>query len=312
MAKATRAARLRRDETAGAETVGALVLFGIFVTVIAMLNVTAVPDAGLAAEETHHARVLDVLGSLQADAEGVSIPSAVGADVGRVLPLGPERDPGQDFFSFFMASPAQAAGQLSFTADYGNVTLSHKKNGNPATLYDVGGPLVRFPLGRVLFDPHPIFRQEGVVQLEGGALVTTTPTTETIHFAPPITLSVQGGVTHLAVKVRALNGSAQDLGGTSGVRVGLSTEVATLTSAQAANAEEATLRLETDHGIAWGEWLNATSLDGGLTGAQFTTAVSMGTAPGGLDVVTWTVLGTGSQNDVRLTTGLAVHGVRFG
>ena len=312
--KANRMARLRRDEVAGAETVGALILFGLFVTVIALLNVTAVPDAGLAAEEEHHQRVLDTLGGLQAEAEAASLPTSTGATVSRALALAPERDVGSDFFSLFLAKPARAAGQVTFASEYGNVTLSHTRNAAPGALYDVGTPDAKFPLGRVTFDPHPNFRQPGLVQLENGAVVTTTPDAETLRQTPAISLSVQGGVTHLTVKVRVFNGSAQDLGGTSGVRVGLETEAATLHSPVSPNANQVVLRLETAHGRAWGAFLNETATEGGLTGAQFSTVVSMGTAPEGLDVVAWTVSGTGvgGQNDIRLTSGLAILGVRLG
>jgi hypothetical protein len=312
--KASRAARIRREDAAGAETVGALILFGLFVTVIALLNVTSVPSAGLSAEEAHHEKVLDAMGGIQAEAEAASLPTAVGATVGRALPLAPERSAGGDFFSLFLAQPAQAAGQLTFEPSYGNVTLSHTRQGNPATVYDVGAAVARFPLGRLTFDPHPVFRQPGLVRLEDGAVVTTDAASETLRHAPPVTLSVQGGVTHLTVKVRVLNGTAADVGGTAGVRVGLQTEAATLTSPVNPNANAVTLRLETAHGRAWGAFLNETAADGGLTGAQSTTTVERGAGAGGLDVVTWTVAGTagGSQNDIRLTSGLAILGVRIG
>ena len=312
--KANRMARVRADEVAGAETVGALILFGLFVTVIALLNITSVPDAGLAAEEEHHARVLDVLGGMQAEAEAASLPTTVGATVGRALPLAPERDAGSDFFSFFLAKPAQAAGQLTFEPAYGNVTLSHTRQGTPGTLHDVGTPDAQFPIGRLTFDPHPVFRQEGVVRLEDGAVVTTTSGAATLRHAPAISVGVQGGVTHVTVKARILNGSAQDVGGTAGVRVGLETEAATLVSPVNPNANEVTLRLETDHGPAWGAFLNETSAKGGLSAAQFSTTVQRGAGQHAADVVTWTVLGTasGAQNDIRLTSGLAIFGVRLG
>jgi hypothetical protein len=305
---------MRRDEVAGAETVGALILFGLFVTVIAMLNVTSVPSAGLAAEEAHHEKVLDTLGGLQSEAEAASLPTSVGATVSRALPLAPERDAGSDLFSLFLAQPAQAAGQVTFAPDYGNVTLSHTRHGNPATLHDVGTSTARFPLGKLSFDPHPVFRQHGIVQLEDGALVTTTSASETLRHAPPVSLSVQGGVTHLTVKVRVLNGSTADVGGTAGVRVGLETEAATLTSPVNPNANQVVLRLETSHGRAWGAFLNETASEGGLTAAQFSTTVQRGAGEGGLDVVTWTVDGTlgGTSNDIRLTSGLAILGVRIG
>lgn len=313
MKAATRqAGEAGRADLAGAETLGALILFGLFVTVIALLNVTAVPDAGLAAEEAHHARVLDALGGLQAEAEAAANPASLGATLSRSVPLGPERDAGQDFFSFFLAEPSRSAGQLSFTHDYGNVTLSHTRQGVPGTVYDVGSPHARFPLGRLTFDPHPHFRPEGVLQWEGGALVATSPEGATLRHAPPVSVAVQGDTTHVSVKVRVLNGTAAELGGTSSVRVGLATEAATLVSPRADNADQVTLRLETAHGEAWGAWLNATSATAGLAAGEYSTLVQRGAAPGGLDVVTWTVLGTGTGNDVRLTSGLAVQGVRLG
>ena len=306
--KANRALRERPDE-AGAETIGAIILFGIFVAVIAVMNVTAVPAAGLAAEETHYARVLESLGGLQAEAEAAGLPGNVGATVGRALSLGPEQDPGQDFMSFFLATPARATGQLSFTPNYGAMTLSHTRAAPAGTVYDIGSASAGFPMGRITFDPHPVFRQEGSVQLENGGLVVAHGAAETLRFTPPVTVSVAGGTTHVTVKARALNGTDFDVGGTAAVRVALQTEAATLNAPVANNADQVVLKLETAHGRAWGAFLNETSTRGGLSGAQFTTDVSMGTGSGGLDVVTWTVMGTGSGNDVRLSSGIAVYGV---
>lgn len=307
--KANRAFRERPDE-AGAETIGAIILFGIFVGVIAMMNLTAVPAAGLAAEESHYQKVLEALGGLQAEAEAAGLPGNVGATVGRAVPLGPEQDPGQDFMSFFLATPARATGQLDFTPHYGSLTLSHTRAAPPGPVYDIGNAAAGFPLGRITFNPHPIFRQEGIVQLENGGLVVTTGATESMRFAPPVTLSVAGATTHVTVKARALNGSAADVGGTAPLRVALETQAATLNAPLTNNADAAVLKVETAHGPAWGAFLNETSTTGGLAPGQFTTTVSMGTAPGGLDVVTWTVLGTGTGNDVRLTSGIAVYGVK--
>ena len=306
--KANRAFRERPDE-AGAETIGAIILFGIFVGVIAMMNLTAVPAAGLAAEEAHHQEVLEALGGLQAEAEAAGLPGNVGATVGRAVPLGPDQDPGQDFMSFFLATPARATGQLDFTPNYGSITLSHTRVAPPGTVYDIGNAGAGFPLGRITFDPHPVFRQEGVVHLENGGLVTTHGATGSMRFAPPVTVSVAGGTTLVTVKARALNGTAIDVGGTSSLRVTLETQAATLNAPLTNNADQAVLKLETAHGPAWGAFLNQTSSAGGLATGQFTTHVSMGTGPGGLDVVTWTVLGAGTGNDIRLTSGIAVYGV---
>ena len=300
----------RAQDEAGAETIGALILFGIFVAVIAVMNVTAVPAAGLAAEETHHARVVEALGALQAEAEAAGLPGNVGATVGRALALGPEQDAGGDFMSFFLATPARATGQLSFTPHYGSITLSHTRAAPPGTVYDIGSATAGFPLGRITFDPHPVFRAPGTVQLENGGLVLASEAGETMRFAPPVTVSVAGGTTHVTVKARALNGTDADVGGTAPVRVALQTEAATLNAPVSNNADQVVLKLETGHGPAWGAFLNETSTTGGLSAGQFTTHVSMGTASGGLDAVTWTVLGTGSGNDVRLSSGIAVYGVK--
>jgi hypothetical protein len=61
--KANRAFR-SRDEEAGAEVVGALVLFGIFVATIAFLNATAVPQAAGAAEQEHYQHVFTTINTL--------------------------------------------------------------------------------------------------------------------------------------------------------------------------------------------------------------------------------------------------------
>lgn len=303
-----KAGRRARDDAAGAETVGAMILFGLFVTTIAILNVTAVPNAGLAAETDHHARVLSSLNNLQAEAESAGLPGKEGATVARSVDLAPSRSPGQDFFSFFMATPAQASGELAFVADYGNLTLTHRRQGPADAVVDIGNPDARFPVGRLTFDPHPVFRSPGVVQVENGGIVATTPTSEAMRFAPPVSVSVAGGVTHVTFKARVLNGTDATYGGTAPLRVGLATEAATLTSPASENANEVTLRMETAYGTAWGRYLNETST---AAGATYATTVAKGAGEGGLDVVTWHVAGAdaGTANDIRLTYGLAVYAV---
>lgn len=303
---ASRVARSKAD-AAGAEIIAALILFGIFVTTIAFLNLTSVPAAGTSAEEEHWNDVLAKLNDLQTSAEGASVPGKEGAQVSTGLDLGPPQRLGQDFFSFFLATPARASGQVTFQSLYGNVSVSHNRTGGPV-LYDVGSATERFPYGRIHFDPHPNFREASTARMENGGIVTTTASSETMRFAPPVGVTVSGGTTYVTLKVRVLNGTPYDMGGIAPVRLSLLTEAATLTSPAADNARNATLRLETDHGSAWGAYLNETALDGGLTSGQFTTVVLSGAGAGGLDLVIWTVEGTttANTNDVRLTTGLSV------
>lgn len=306
--KANRAAR---EQEGGAEIVGAMLLFGLFVTVIALLNVTSVPAAGLAAEEEHFDRTLSNLNALQTEAEVAGIPSSVGATVARAIDLAPARQTPRDFMSFFLATPAQASGELRLQVDYGNLTVTHLRGGSPTPIVDLGNPAAPFPYGRLTFDPHPVFRGEGRVGLENGGLITTTSTSETMRFSPPITVSVSGDSTLVGIRARVLNGTDTDIGGVAPVRIALVTEEATLSAPVANNARSTTLRLETDHGSAWGAFLNATSNDAGLVqGATYQTTVVKGSG-GALDVVTWTVEGlhADARNDVRLTTGLAVYGV---
>ena len=303
---------LHIESGAGAETVGAIILFGIFITVIAVLNATAVPNAGLAAEEEHVRGVLADLSDLQAAAETTAVPGKVGATVAETLTLGPDRQVGQDFFSFFLATPARATGEVQLTANYGNFTLSHFKGGNPNVIVDIGSTTAVFPFGRLSFNPHPIFRDPGIMQLEGGGLVTTTAAAETFRFAPPVSVEQMGGETRVSVQARILNGTDVSQGGTGPARLTLVSQAATLITPANANARNLTLRIETAYGGAWGAHLNATSLSAGLTaGSHFSTSVARGGAPGGLDIVTWTVdgLSGGTTNDIRLTYGLAVHGV---
>jgi len=171
-----KANRKFRDDVAGAEVVSAIILFGLFVTVLAFLNVTSVPASGLAAEESHQTQVLASLNTLQTDAESAALPGSAGATIARSVDLAPSRTAGSDFFSFFLAQPAQASGELTFVANYGNITISHWKQGS-GQIFDVGSATSAFPMGRLTFNPHPVFKQEGLMQLEDGALVTTTPTT---------------------------------------------------------------------------------------------------------------------------------------
>lgn len=299
----------RRDE-AGAETVGALVLFGIFVGVLAFLNVTAVPQAGLEAEEQHYLDTLGALNALQASAEAAALPGGAGTTVSEALVLGPSRSADGGFFGAFVAEPAQAAGELRFNASYGNVSLQHTEAGSGAAIYDLGGPALRLPLGQLVFEPNAIFRPEGAVSVENGAIITNDGGTQTLRHAPAITLAQADGVTQLVVKTRLLNGTSASLGGTGPARVALHTEATTLSAPAAANAQNATLRLETAHGRAWGAYLNSTSQAAGLApGVGYSTSVQRGAGLHGLDVVTWRVEGTGAGNDVRLTTGLALQGV---
>lgn len=304
-----KANRRARNDAAGAEIIGALILFGIFVAVIAILNVTAVPNAGLAAEEEHFETTLSKLNGLQAEAEGAT---EAGSTVATSIELAPDRTVGQDFFSFFLASPARASGELTFEPDYGNLTIYHYKNGNPNAFYDLGAADKRLPVGRITFDQHPNFRGEGVVRLENGGVVATNGPLSAMRFDPPVSVSVAGGTTNVRVLARVLNGTGTSFGGTAPVRIGLATEASTLTSPASNNAHNATLRLETDHGSAWGELLNRTSQAAGLAaGTQYHVAVDVGA--GSLpDVVKWVVNGTGTGNDVRLTSGISVYQVTIG
>lgn len=301
--------RARRDELAGAEVIGALILFAIFVAVIALLNVTAVPNAGLAAEEQHYEATLSHLNGLQAEAESAT---AAGATVARSIELAPERSVGQDFFSFFLASPARSSGELLFEPDYGNLSVLHYRQGVPTAYYDLGAADERLPIGRIVFDPHSNFRGEGLVQLENGAVVTTSGATSSMRFDPPVAVSVAGDTTSVRILGRVLNGTGVSLGGTAPARIGLMTEASTLTSPNSNNAQNATIRIETRHGEAWGELLNRTSLGAGLTAnTQFHVAVQRG-AGEQADVVTWIVNGTATGNDVRLSTGISVYRVTLG
>ena len=311
--KANRAPRARlhaRDEQAGAEVVGALILFGIFVTTIAILNVTAVPNAGLAAEEAHFDRALSALNGLQSEAETAAIPGNLGATVARSLDLAPARSVGQDLFSYFMATPARASGELTFEPAYGGLSVWHYRQAPPGRLDDIGTETAPLPLGRVTFDPHPVFRGEGTVRLENGAVVTTGPSTSVMRYDPPVSVSVEGDTTYVAMRARILNGTAASVGGNAPVRALLTTEAATLTSPLSNNAQNVTMRIETAHGEAWREHLDRISVAAGLAvGAQYHAGLAAGAGPGGLDVVTWHVNGTSTGNDVRLTTGLAVYRV---
>lgn len=304
--------RLLGAEGAASGTIGAILLFGVLVTTLALLNITAVPDAGRAAEDEHRDEVLGAMSGLQSDAEAAALPGGTGASVSRTFPLSPPRDAGQDFFSFFMAQPARASGQIAFDVEYGNVRLTHLRDGSATTFVDVGSLTEPFPIGRLHFDPHPIFRAPGVVALENGGVVATEGSSELMRHDPPILVDVASGTTHVLVKVRVLNGTSESVGGSSSLRASLTTEASVLNVPPANNARSATLVLETAYGSAWGAFLNETSDDAGLgVGTGYTTAVSLGTGGQGLDVVTWTVEGTGSGNDLRLGYGVAVYRVKL-
>lgn len=306
----------RGDDAAGAETVGALILFGIFVMTIAFLNVSAVPQAGLAAEEEHVRRLLDDMNALQVEAEAAALPENEGATIGASLALSPDRSVGSDFFSFFLADPARAAGEITFVQDHGNVTLTHHQGMGPVRV-DIGSTTAQFPMGRLRLDPHPVYRSGGILQLENGALVTTDGSAESLRFSPPITARNDSGTILLTVKARILNGTDASVGGASIVRVGLLTEAATLVSTSSPNARNVTLRLETDHGAAWATYLSDVAEGVGLaawtSGAEvgYQTVLQEGAAPGGLDVVTWRVFGASgaASNDIALSYGLGIYTV---
>ncbi|HUR67769.1 MAG TPA: hypothetical protein VM370_00865 [Candidatus Thermoplasmatota archaeon] len=303
--KANRSARARIDDEAGAEVVGALILFGIFVTVIAILNVTSVPNAGLASEEEHYETVLSALNGLQADAESAALEGNEGATVAASLALAPHRTIGQDFFSFFMATPARASGELTFEPGYGDVKLFHYKNGAPNAFYDIGNPAATFALGRLTFDPHPVFRGAGVIDVENGAILATGGSTSTVRYEPPVSVEIAGSTTKINVQPRILNGTEFNVGGTAPVRLLVTTESATLVSPPANNAQNVTLVLATDHPAAWQSYLAGISDDAGLVnGTQYYVGANA-------TAVTWIVNGTSNGNDIRLTSGVAVYGVRL-
>lgn len=317
--KANARARARPDE-AGAEVVGAMLIFGIFIGSIALLNVTAVPRAGLAAEEAHFSEVLNELGSLQSAAEVTAFPGAVGSTASRAFELSPTYRPGQDFFSFFVASPAKAVGEVTFDPDYGNVRVYHYRDGVAGPLVDVGSFTTPLPFGRLGFDQHPEFREPGVLSAEMGGVVTTSGTSETMRFAPPISVGVKDGTTNVTIKVRLLNGTAETVGGSAAVRTTMESRASTLLTPPVASVNRVVLYLETQHGHAWGTFLNRTAEAGGLSptpatdATGYTTTVSVGTAPGGLDQVTWIVKGTnaGSADDVRFTRGFTAFDLKVG
>lgn len=307
--KANRA--FRRDDDAGPEIVGAIILFGIFVGVIAFMNATAVPNAGHAAEQEHYDKVLADLNTLQSQAEVASIPGSVGATIAQAIALGPSHSTAKDFFSYFLADPALASGELTLTANYGNVTVTHHHGGSPNPITDLGSTTAQFPYGKLSFDPHPIFRESAQVRLETGGVIASSSNAQNMRYSPPITVSTSGADTFVTINVRVLNGTDFNVGGVAPVRVSLGTEAATLASTTAANAADVTMRLETEFGPAWGRYLNATSDAAGLAaGSDYVTTVTPGSG-GALDVVTWTVNGLsgGTNNDVRLTTGLAIFRV---
>ena len=296
-----------RDDAAGAETVGALILFGIFVATLAYLNVTAVPQAGLENEERHFTETLASLNALQASAEAATLPGGVGTSVSQAISLGPTITSGSDFFGHLIATPAQAAGELTYNASYGNIRVYHTVDGSAALIYDAGSAASGVPLGQIAFDPHPNFRRDGIVSLENGALITTDGESETLRYAPPVSVSQSAGISQVTIKTRILNGTSGVIGGTGAARISLATEATTLTAPTAPNADSVTMRVETRHGNAWGDYLNTTSAAAGMvSGVGYVTLVENGAAPGGLDVVTWTFRGIGAGNDVRLTTGLSI------
>lgn len=306
--KANRAAR--HDE-GGAEIIGALLLFGIFVSTIAILNVTAVPNAGRAAEQEHFERTLSTLNGLQSEAETAGLPGNAGSTVARSVDLAPARSVGQDFFSFFLATPARASGELTFERDYGNLSVFHlEKDDVGVKHFDIGSDTGRFPLGRLVFDPHPVFREPGAIQLENAAIVSSGEGGAAMRFDPPLSVSVVDKNTTVAIKARVLNGTDFSIGGNAPVRALLTTEAATLASPSDLNAYSVTMRITTDYGDAWEEMLDRISQDAGLVdGAEYTVEVD---AVGDQDRVTWTLHGKQAAtnvNDVRLTTGLAVYAV---
>lgn len=305
--KANRAAR---DDVAGAETVGALIMFGIFVGTLAYLNVTAVPQAGLENEERHFIDTLAALNALQASAEAAALPGGVGTSVSQAVSLGPTTTSGSDFFGFFIATPAQAAGELAYNGSYGSIRVYHTVDGSGTPIYDAGSAASGVPIGQITFDPHPNFRHSGVISLENGALITTDGESETLRYAPPVSVGQSSGITQVSIKTRILNGTSGVIGGTGAARISLATEATTLTAPTTANADSVTLRIETRHGNAWGSYLNATATGVGLaSGVGYTTLVQKGAATTGLDIVTWTINGAGTGNDVRLTTGFSIMGV---
>ncbi|MHB8605456.1 MAG: hypothetical protein ACYDCK_09390 [Thermoplasmatota archaeon] len=307
--KANRASRdTDRSDAGGAEVIGAIILFGIFVATLAILNLTAVPQGGKNAEQTHQADVLDRLNGLQASAEGIALPATVGASVSQSVKLAPSQEAGHDFMSFFLATPGTAAGELSFVANSGGVSLSHTSGG--ATVYDIGSATAFLPLGRVFFDPHSLFAAPATDTLTDGAVITSQGGAETIRFAPPVTVKIANGGTNVTVLTRVLNGTSVDIGGTTAVRVSLAAESVALNAPASNNADTTTFKIETANPTAWSSYLTATSSAAGLaSGTQFTVTSGPATDGSGLTVVTWSVNGLGGSNDIRLTSGLAIFRV---
>lgn len=303
----------RADEDAGAETVSALILFGLFVTVIAFLNVESVPAAGYAQEAALFDEAVEAVSALVATAESAGVPGMEGTSTARIVPLKPHRDVGQDFFSLFMAVPAVSTGELTFVQDHGDVRVTHTPSGG-SEVVDVGSVTTPLPFGRLRFDPHPIYRDAGVVDVALGGVVTTDGDPEVMRFAPPFDVTVENGVTTVTATPRILTGTPVSIGGGASARVSLTTESATVVTPPDANAARVDVRIETAHGVAWAAHFRSVSEAAGLDEAtsEFAVTRAAGAGSGGLDVVTWTVYGEGSGNDVRLITGSVVHTIRIG
>jgi hypothetical protein len=302
----------RSNDKAGAEVVGALILFGVFVATIAILNVTAVPNAGRATEHEHYEQTLAALNALQAEAETAGLPGAVGSTVARSIDLAPPRSVGQDFFSYFMATPARASGELTFEPDYGNILVQHTKAGSGTQLNDVGAPGEEFPVGKLTFDPHPIFGEPSLVQLENAGVVTGESGAAAMRFDPPISVVYDADtqITNVSIKVRVLAGDSFSIGGIAPVRATLRTEAATLQSPVNPNAATATMTLETEHGVAWQEFLERASAPLDAAGVDRYDVVLEEDVDGDVDRVTWTILGEADTgNDIRLATALAIYDV---
>ncbi len=294
------------SDAAVSNVIGAILLFGILAGALVVLNITTVPAMGYANENAHFEDVLGRFGDLQARAASASGGTGAGAAVAGAIPLGPPETRGHDIWDAFLATPARASGNLRFDPAYGNITLTHTRNGSAVPVADAGGAAVRFPMGRILFEPNDHFRHESSLTYEAGAVLSTDLGVSVIRFAPAITVNMSGGIVDVAIDTQALTGAGTAVGGVTPARLGLVPAGAARTDVASPNADEVTLRMETGHGAAWGKFLNATADNAGLmAGSGYTTTVSRGTGSGGIDIVTWTVSGVGTGNDIRLRAGVA-------
>jgi len=151
---------LRADERGVSEVLGAILVFGLLISLVALIQMNAIPNANKEVEYQHSIEVQSDMAKLQ---EAVSLTAIEGASKSSTVRLGVSYPP-----RFLFFNPSDVQGQLR-TTDESNLTLSNVEgSGSAETLYtggsyDYSTRMLEYRAGYKRLEGAPtIYREVGI------------------------------------------------------------------------------------------------------------------------------------------------------